>query len=100
MKAQRKERDPRVSVKTVKTQLTKAAMIDSIQRHEAALFLELKRSQRDYGRNADFTNQLRSQWCAVNTLMHSLGINEDYTLPDNVAATDILCERIRREHEA
>ena len=98
MKAQRKERDPKVSVK--KMPLTKAAMIDSIQRHEAALFLELKRSQRDYGRNADFTNQLRSQWCAVNTLMHSLGINEDYALPDNQEATAIICERIAKQREA
>jgi alpha-D-ribose 1-methylphosphonate 5-triphosphate synthase subunit PhnI len=92
MKTAKRERDPKVTTKRMP--LTKAAMIEGIQRHEAALFLELKRSQRDYGRNADFTNQLRSQWCAVNTLMHSLGINEDYTLPDNIKATDIIQERI------
>ena len=98
MKAQRKERDPRVSVK--KAPLTKAAMIASIQLREAAMFLELKKSEREYGSEDRLTNMLRSQWSSVNSMMKSLGIPEDITLPDNQEATAIICERIARQQEA
>ena len=100
MKAQRKERDPRVSVKTVKTPLTKAAIIASIQLREAAMFLELKKSEREYGSDDRLTNMIRSQWSAVNTMMKSLGIPEDNALPDNQEATAIIIERIARQQEA
>ena len=95
MKAQRKERDPRVKVKQMP--LTKAAMIASIQLREAAMFLELKKSEREYGTEDRLTNMIRSQWSAVNTMMKSLGIPEDNMLPDNREATAIIMERLRRE---
>ena len=98
MKAQRKERDPRVSVK--KAPLTKAAMISKIQLQEAAMFLELKKSEREYGTDDRLTNMLRSQWSAVNTMMKSLGIPEDNALPDNREATAIIIERIAKQQEA
>jgi len=98
MKAVKKERDPRVSVK--KAPLTKAAMIASIQLREAAMFLELKKSEREYGSDDRLTNMLRSQWSSVNSMMKSLGIPEDNTLPDNQEATAIICERIARQQEA
>ena len=92
MKTQKKERDPRVTVKTAP--LTKAAMIASIQLREAAMFLELKKSEREYGTDDRLTNMLRSQWSSVNTMMKSLGIPEDNALPDNREATAIIIERI------
>ena len=95
MKAKRKERVAGVSVK--KTPLTKAEMIASIQLREAAMFLELKKSEREYGTEDRLTNMIRSQWSAVNTMMKSLGIPEDNTLPDNREATAIIMERLRRE---
>jgi hypothetical protein len=95
MKAKRKERVAGVSVK--KTPLTKAEMIASIQQREAAKFLELKKSEREYGTEDRLTNMIRSQWSAVNTMMKSLGIPEDNTLPDNREATAIIMERLRRE---
>ena len=95
MKAQRKERDPKVSVKTMP--LTKAAMIASIQLREAAMFLELKKAERDHGRDSKWTSMLRSQWNTVNQLMGNLGIQTDFQAPDNVAATDIIVERIRQQ---
>ena len=98
MKAVKKERDPRVSVK--KAPLTKAAMIASIQLREAAMFLELKKSEREYGSDDRLTNMLRSQWSSVNSMMKSLGIPEDNALPDNREATAIICERIARQQEA
>ena len=100
MKAIKKERDPRVSVKTVKTQLTKTEMIRKIQLTEAALFLELKKSEREYGSEDRLTNLLRSQWSSVNSMMKSLGIPEDNALPDNQEATAIICERIAKQREA
>jgi hypothetical protein len=98
MKAQRKERDPKVKVKQMP--LTKAAIIASIQLREAAMFLELKKSEREYGSDDRLTNMLRSQWSSVNSMMKSLGIPEDNTLPDNKEATAIICERIARQQEA
>ena len=98
MKAVKKERDPRVSVK--KAPLTKAAMIASIQLREAAMFLELKKSEREYGTDDRLTNMLRSQWSSVNSMMKSLGIPEDNALPDNQEATAIIIERIARQQEA
>ena len=97
MKAQRKERDPRVSVKTVKTQLTKQQMIVTVQRMEAAAFLELKESERDYGTDASFTTQCRTRWAGINAVMTALGIQQDFTLPDNQEATAIICERIAKQ---
>ena len=98
MKAQRKERDPKVKVKTMP--LTKAEMIRKIQLQEAAMFLELKKSEREYGSDDRLTNMIRSQWSAVNTMMKSLGIPEDNALPDNQEATAIIIERIARQQEA
>ena len=98
MKAQRKERDPRVKVKQMP--LTKAAMIASIQLREAAMFLELKKSEREYGTEDRLTNMIRSQWSAVNTMMKSLGIPEDNMLPDNQEATMIIIERIEAQQKA
>jgi hypothetical protein len=100
MKTQKKERDPKVRVKTVKAQLTKAEMIASIQLREAAMFLELKKSEREYGSDNSLTNLLRNQWSAVNTCMQSLGIKSDLNLPDNQEATAIICERIEKQQEA
>jgi len=97
MKAQKKERDPKVSIK--KMTLTKAQMIANIQQREAAMFLELKEAERDYGSASSLTSQLRSQWAAVNRLMESIGIPQDFRLPDNVKAVAIIQERVAR-HEA
>ena len=94
----RKERDPKVKVKQMP--LTKAAMIQKIQLTEAAMFLELKKSEREYGSDDRLTNMIRSQWSAVNTMMKSLGIPEDNALPDNQEATMIIIERIARQQEA
>lgn len=100
MKAQRKERDPKVRVKTVKATLTKSQMIATVQQLEAAAFLELKESERDYGSDASFTNQCRTRWAGINATMTALGIEQDFRLPDNVKAIAIVCERIAKQREA
>ena len=90
MKAQRKERDPRVSVKAVKTALTKAQMIQEIQKTEAALFLELKQATYDFGREDEFTGRRRAAYSAVYTLMKTLGIEPDFQLADNQKAMEVM----------
>jgi hypothetical protein len=97
MKTQKKERDPRVTVKAVKPTLTKAQMIQTIQRFEAAAFLELKESERDYGSESNLTRQCRTRWAGINSILTELGIQQDFTLPDNQAATAIICERIAKQ---
>ena len=88
MKAVKKERDPKVSVK--KMPLTKAEMIRKIQKTEAALFLELKQATRDFGRDDAFTKQRRAAYSAVYVLMKTLGIEMDFALPDNAAAMEVM----------
>ena len=97
MKAQKKERDPKVSIKKIKINLTKAQMIASIQQQEAAAFLECKKSERMYGTESALHVSDRSRWCAINKLMESLGIDTDYALPDNQAALAIMQERVARQ---
>lgn len=100
MKTQRKERDPRVTVKVTKTPLTKAELVSKIQLTEAAMFLELKKAEREHGKYSNWTSILRSRWNTVHQLMESLGIPADFQLPDNEAATTIICERIAKQQEA
>ena len=90
MKAVKKERDPRVSVKTVKAALTKAQMIQEIQKTEAALFLELKQAAYDFGYDDAFTGRRRAAYSAVYTLMKSLGIEPDFQLADNQKAMEVM----------
>jgi hypothetical protein len=96
MKAKRKERDPRVSVKTVKTPLTKSQIVATMQRMEAAAFLELKRAERDYGSNASFTSMCRTTWAGINATLEATGIPQDFRLPDNQEAIAIINERISK----
>ena len=75
-------------------------MIQKIQLTEAAMFLELKKSEREYGTEDRLTGMIRTQWSAVNTMMKSLGIPGDITLPDSQAATAIIIERIEAQQKA
>jgi len=75
--------------------MTKKAMIQAIQQTEAAMFLELKKTEREWGAEDGLTNSLRSRWAGMHELMKTLGIAMDITLPDNIEAIDIICERER-----
>ena len=103
MKAQRKERDPKVRVKMVKitkTPLTKQQMVSTMQSMEAAAFLELKKAERDYGTDASFTTMCRTRWAGINAALEALCIPQDFNLPDNVEALTIIEERIAKQQEA
>lgn len=102
MKAMKKERDPRVSVKTVKitkTPLTKSQMVSKLQSMEAASFLELKKAERDYGSKSNFTSMCRTRWAGINATLETLGIPQDFNSPDNLEALAIIQERIRQGQE-
>ena len=75
--------------------MTKKAMIQTIQQTEAAMFLELKKTEREWGAEDGLTNNLRSRWAVVHELMKTLGVESDFKLPDNIEAIDIICERER-----
>ena len=100
MKAIKKERDPKVRVKTVKitkTPLTKSQMVSTMQSMEAAAFLELKKAERDYGTDASFTAMCRTRWAGINATLEALLIPQDFSLPDNVEAVAIINERIAKQ---
>ena len=94
MKAKRKERVAGVTTKRI-APLTKAEMIASIQRQEAALWLALKETEECYGPDDDITVIARARWSAIHDVMKTLGIHSDGLLPDNLAATEIIIRRIR-----
>lgn len=100
MKATKKERDPKVRVKTVKitkTPLTKSQMVSTMQSMEAAAFLELKKAERDYGTDASLTTMCRTRWAGINAALEALCIPQDFSLPDNVEALSIIDERIAKQ---
>jgi hypothetical protein len=97
MKAKRKERDPRVSVKTItKTPLTKSQMVSKLQHMEADSFLKLKKAERDFGSKSSFTNMCRTTWASINATLEALGVPQDFMLPDNLEAVAIIHERISK----
>ena len=65
-------------------------MITLIQKREAELFLELKKTDNLFGLDNDFTKMVRSNWSGVNTLMGDLGIKSDLQLPENKEAGEIM----------
>ena len=99
MKAKRKERVAGVTTKRIAPS-TKAEMIATIQKTEAALFLMLKQSEVFWGSDNTLTRIDRTRWAVVNELMTVLGIRTDLALPDNMKAADLITERIRKEQSA
>ena len=76
--------------------MTKKNMIAMIQETEAAAWLELRKSQFYFGRDAEITSKNRREWSTLHELMGKLGIESDFTLPDNLEAR----EYADREHAA
>ena len=93
MKTAKRERNPKVRVKSMP--LTKAEMITTIQRREAAMWLTLKETEECFGTDNDSTIIARARWSAIHDMMNVLGIRADITLPDFQAATEIIIRRIR-----
>jgi hypothetical protein len=88
------KRVSRVSIIYKQRDMTKKAMIQAIQQTEAAMFLELKKTEQVCGTDNSLTTQLRTRWAVMDELMKTLGIELDITLPDNIEATNIICERV------
>ena len=93
MKTAKRERNPKVRVKRMP--LTKAEMIATIQRREAAMWLTLKETEECWGPDDDITVTARARWSAIHDMMNVLGIHSDGLLSDNLAATEIIIRRIR-----
>ena len=73
--------------------MTKKDMITLIQKREAELFLELKKTDNLFGVDNDFTKIVRGVWSGVNTLMGDLGIKSDLQLPENLESGEMVLER-------
>ena len=99
MKTAKRERKAGVTMKRI-APATKAEMIATIQKTEAALFLMLKQSESFWGSDNTLTKMDRTRWAAINELMTALGIRTDLSLPDNVKAGEFITERLRKEQAA
>jgi len=76
--------------------MTKKQMIQEIQLAEAAAFLELKEAENYFGNDSNICKRCRTRWAGIHDMMKVLGIENDFTLPDNVKAFSIITERIAK----
>ena len=70
--------------------LTKKQIIRAIQLEEAATFLAFKKACDVWGQESSLAHSMRSEWIGVSNLMKRVGIEPDYRLPDNQAATELI----------
>lgn len=68
--------------------MKKAEMIETIQKTEAAMYLEYCKYKRLYGKDHAITVTCRKRWAAVMDLMSNLKLKTDCTLPDNQLAVE------------
>jgi hypothetical protein len=80
--------------------MTKENMIKLIQKREAELFLELKKTDQLFGVDNAFTKTVRGVWSGVNTLMGDLGIKSDLQLPESIEAGEMILERYNQTNPA
>ena len=86
--------------------MKKKQMIVTIQQTEAAAWLELRKSQLYFGKEAEITQKSRREWSTLHELMGKLDIESDFTLPDNIEAREYATrifdaeEQADREHAA
>jgi len=80
--------------------MTKENMIKLIQKREAELFLELKKTDQLFGVDNAYTKTVRGVWSGVNTLMGDLGIKSDLQLPESIEAGEMVLERYNQTNPA
>jgi hypothetical protein len=74
--------------------MTKQNMIQAIQNQEAQAYLRYMMAQQWYGAEDALTDRLRGKWCgikwcAIYHVMETLGIQQDFRHPDNIAAAEL-----------
>lgn len=69
--------------------MTKANMIKAIQQREANLYLELKQTERLFGRDSSMATRSRAEWGAMYELMETLSIKPDFDSPETEMAMQI-----------
>ena len=73
--------------------MTKKQMTETLQKMEAATFLEMQRARQRFGSdNVVFTNASR-RWAALHDAMVAIGVESDNQLPDNQSAIAIVANR-------
>jgi hypothetical protein len=77
--------------------MTKKQMIQSMQKQEAAFFLQAKQSEFDNGRDDAMTIHAFNKWLGISHMLHHLGIPEDLTLPEAQAAADLIVQIDRQK---
>jgi len=75
--------------------MTKAQLIKKIQYKEAEAHLELKKSERRYGREDSTTRNKLGAWFSLISLMDELNIMPDYNTP----MQDEILEYIMSDHK-
>ena len=73
--------------------MTKKDMIKLIQKREAELFLELKKTDKVFGSESEMHKRARSAWVGVKKLMEDLGIKSDLQLPESIEVGEMILEK-------
>ena len=69
--------------------MIKKEMIKAIQQHEANLYLELKQTERSFGKDSSMAVRNRAEWGAMYELMKILNIKPDFNLPEMEMAMQV-----------
>ena len=80
--------------------MTKAKMIETLQKLEAAKWKDLKEWEYLVGREESITRRARTEWCVVKEALNALDIEPDHQLPDVQKAwefMDLIMIRERQE---
>jgi hypothetical protein len=83
-----KEKCLYLSINLKREIMTKAKMIEKMQQMEAAAWLTLTHAEWD-GEESAWYKTCRAKWAALHNAMTSMGIESDYTLPDQVTAFEL-----------
>ena len=80
--------------------MTKKQMIESIQKQEAKLFLDIKVNEKMFGASHFITSRSRTEWIGVHKLMQTLEIQPDINLPDAQEAFKLIHEELNQKEVA
>ena len=76
--------------------MTKAKMIETLQKMEAAAFRELHEVRAQFGSDNAAARSALTHWAAIHEVMTATGVEADSKLPDNRIAFGIVREASRQ----
>ncbi len=78
--------------------MKKKDIIAEIQKLEANYWLQLKRTEVSHGYGHKYTDSQRARWVALDSLMTTLGVQSDPSLPEQQLAAELVHAKYQKEY--